>query len=111
MGKARQKKIERQRRHSNMRPTPLAEVKRQLGLDEAATFFGYIIGVESVDEFLAGQEDHSETVANAWTNLLYMAHVFSDFHDATTILDGCDRSGATVALLFDLGDHYRVGWP
>ncbi|MFY9261121.1 MAG: hypothetical protein WAO71_11495 [Gallionella sp.] len=110
MGQAKQRgaRTERIAKAMGLKERSLSEIKKELGLDEDASFLGYAIHLESSDEFLAEFQDveNGLVVKKVWAKTPEVALTYDELSQAYDVSKQCQCS--VIVVMFDTGEKIMV---
>lgn len=86
------------------------KIKENLGLTDAAKFFGFVIHIPENDEFIGNIEETSFSKVIGYSPIPDYAIKYRRYDKAVKASKKCDKYKTMIGYLFDLGDHHFVGF-
>jgi len=85
-------------------------VKKHLGLTDAAKFCGFVIHISENDEFIAKIEDVGFVKIIGYSPTPEYAIKYNRYDKAIKASTKCDKYKTIIGYLFDLGEKHFVGF-
>lgn len=91
------------------RETPLADIRKQMGLPENAEFLGCVVNVRGSDEYLAALEEDDVEIRRGYVLSPEKALRYGSREEADVVAASLPKP-AVSGLLFDLGSKFFVAF-
>lgn len=91
------------------RETPLADIRKQMGLPEQAEFLGCVVNLRGTDEYLAVLEEDGTTIRRGYVLSPENALRYKSREDANVVAASLPKP-AVSGLLFVLGSQFFVAF-